>query len=188
MTRAAIRLWLKVADPTALTAQETLQRALGYGRVIQSVDRSVLWGFRWGQPAEPRAILERLAEATNLLQNPNKHRYEIAAGHEAIDPRGNIWVLVSTPGAGSGMEATLRRHHLVGEETPQVRRGQLWELDLDGQGADLVTLAEEIAITRERKKGLLANPHVEDVTVFRSPPTALDVVGALAFEGHESVK
>ena len=86
------------------------------------------------------------------------------------------------------MESTLARHHLVGGEIPRVRRGDLWELDLDAENTELTNLAEEIAITRERKKGLLANPHVEDVTVFSSPPTAEDLVRELAFEGHETVK
>ena len=40
MTSAVIRLWLKVMDPTALTARETLQRALGYGRRVRDVARS----------------------------------------------------------------------------------------------------------------------------------------------------
>jgi len=188
MTSAVVRLWLKVMDPTALTARETLQRALGYGRRVRNVARSEVLAFQWNENADAPGLLGKLAESTNLLQNPNKHRYEIVTGDEPVSPRGNVWVLVSTPGAGSGMEATLSRHHLVGGETPRVRRSQLWELDLDAGNGELVNLAEEIAITRERKKGLLANPHVEDVTVFSSPPTAQDLVRALAFEGHETVK
>jgi len=86
------------------------------------------------------------------------------------------------------MESTLARHHLVGGEIPQVRRGELWELDLDVENPELAKLAEEIAITRERKKGLLANPHVEDVTVFSNPPAAEDLIRELAFEGQETVK
>ena len=86
------------------------------------------------------------------------------------------------------MEATLARHHLLGGVIPQVRRGELWELDLDAVDANLTDLAEEIAITHERRKGLLANPHVEDAAVFSSPPTARDVVRELAFEGREAAK
>ncbi len=188
MTSAVIRLWLKVMDPTALTARETLQRALGYGRRVRDVARSEVLAFRWNENADAPALLLKLAENTNLLQNPNKHRYEIAIGDEPLAPRGNVWVLVSTPGAGSGMEATLARHHLVGGVIPQVRRGELWELDLDAADADLTNLAEEIAITRERKKGLFANPHVEDATVFSRPPTARDLVRELAFEGREAAR
>ena len=188
MTSAVVRLWLKVMDPSALTARETLQRALGYGRRVREVARSEVLVFRWSENADAPAVLRKLAENTNLLQNPNKHRYEIATGDEPLDPRGNVWILVSTPGAGAGMEATLARHHLVGGAIPQVRRGELWELDLDEEGEELKNLAEEIAITRERKKGLLANRHVQDVTVFSRPPTAHDLVRELAFEGHETVK
>jgi phosphoribosylformylglycinamidine (FGAM) synthase PurS component len=188
MTSAVVRLWLKVMDATALTARETMQRSLGYGRRVRNVARSEVLAFRWEENVDAPGMLGKLAENTNLLQNPNKHRYEIATGAEPLSPRGNVWVLVSTPGAGSGMESTLARHHLVGGEIPQVRRGELWELDLDAENTELVNLAEEIAITRERKKGLLANPHVEDVTVFSNPPTAEDLIRELAFEGQETVK
>jgi phosphoribosylformylglycinamidine (FGAM) synthase PurS component len=188
MTDAVVRLWLKVIDPTALTARETLQRALAYGRKVRSVARSEVWVFRWEDEPDGASILSRLAQESNLLQNPNKHHYEIAVREETISPRGNIWVMVSTPGVGSGMESTLSRHHLVSGDIPQVRRAELWELDLDAEGKELVQLAEEIAITREHKRGLLANPEVEDVAVFPNPPTAAEVARELSFEEQKAAK
>jgi hypothetical protein len=183
MTEAALRRWLKVNDPTALTALETLQRALGYGRAVAGVHRSEIWAFRWRDALEPVPRLARLARGTNLLLPPNKHRMEIAAGGDTLSPRGNVSVLVWTAGEGSELEETLRRHRLVTGEVPLVRRGTLWELDLAGEAAERVRLAEEIAVARERGRGLLANPHVNDVWVFEAPPTAAAVVRALTGGG-----
>ncbi len=182
MSDAVVRLWLKVNDPTALTAHETLQRALGYGRVVAGVGRSEVWGFRWTGAADPAPVLERLARETNLLLNPNKHRMEIAVADGALAPRGNVWALVWTQGEGSDLEETLRRHRLLAGELPQVRRGTLWELDLACPPEDRVRLAEEIAVARERSRGLLANPHVSGTRVFAEPPTAAAVVLALRGE------
>ncbi len=179
MTEAVVRLWLKVNDPTALTTHETLQRALGYGRTVAGVGRSEVWGFRWGESVEAAPILERLARETNLLLNPNKHRMEIAVGTGVLSPRGNVWVLVWTAGEGRDLEETLRRHGLVSGSMPAVRKGTLWELDLAGVGAERARLAEEIAVARERGRGLLANPHVADVRIFGDPPDAAAVVRAL---------
>jgi phosphoribosylformylglycinamidine (FGAM) synthase PurS component len=182
MIHAVVRRWLKVADPTALTARETLQRPLAYGRGVEDVARSELWVFVWEQEPAPREVLDRLAGETNLLQNPNKHRIEIAVGEERVRPRGNTWVLVSSPGAGKDLADTLTRHRLVKGEVPRTGRGQLWELTLGGEEGERRRLAEEIAVVQGRKQGLLANPHVEDARVFESPPTASDMADALFLE------
>jgi phosphoribosylformylglycinamidine (FGAM) synthase PurS component len=182
MIRAVLRRWLKVADPTALTARETLQRSLAYGRRVEEVARSELWVFAWEQEPRPGAVLERLAGETNLLQNPNKHRIEIVVGEERVRPRGNVWVLVSSPGAGRDLADTLRRHRLLPGEVPRTAWAQLWELTLEEGEEERARLAEEIAVVRGRKQGLLANPHVEDARVFVSPPTASDVAEALFLE------
>ena len=93
-----------------------------------------------------------------------------------------MWVLVWTAGEGRDLEETLRRHRLVSGSVPAVRKGTLWELDLAGAAAERVRLAEEIAVARERGRGLLANPHVADVRIFGEPPAASAVVRALSGE------
>jgi hypothetical protein len=179
MTDAVVRLWLKVGDPTALTARETLQRALTYGRRVEEVSRSELWCFRWETEPDPRGVLARLARDTNLILNPNKHLMEVAVGDEALHPRGNAWVMVSVPGEGDELEETLRRHRLVEGPPPATRRAILWELSLGVEGDEAAALAAEIAVARERKRGLLTNPHLEDAMVFRAPPRALEIARVL---------
>ncbi len=188
MTDAVVRLWLKVADATALTARETLQRALGYGRTVRGVSRSELWAFRWETPTEAETVLTRLARDTNLLLNPNKHHMEIAVGPARLAPRGNAWALVFTRGDGEEMEETLVRHRLVGGVAPRVRRGTLWELDLDAEDAERTRLAGEIAVTRNRTSGLLSNPHVEDAVVLAEPPAAAEVASILAGNADKAAR
>jgi len=185
MSDAVLRLWLKVADATALTARETLQRSMGYGRTVQDVARSEIWAFRWRDRSRPAEVLERLALETNLFHNPNKHRYEIAVGAEHLHPRGNVWVLVSVPGAGSQMGELLARRRLVDGEIPRVRRAELWELTLDGDKAARSRLAREIAVTESHRKGLLSNPHLEDAAVLTAPPGAEEIVSLLAEQKAE---
>ncbi len=180
MTEAVVRLWLKVTDPTALTARETLQRALGYGRHLRAAARSQIWAFRWDEAVDARELLGRLAVDTNLLLNPNKHLYRIAVDGEPVEPRGNAWVLVWVSGEGNETEDVLRRHRLLPGTPPRILHGVLWELDLDAAEVERERLAGEIAVTRERGKGLLANPHVEDARVFIRPPTAAELVRTLA--------
>ena len=82
MTIAVVRRWLKVPDPTALTAKDTLVRVLGFQGVLEDLERSEVLAFRWESAVAARRLLERLARETNLLQNPNKHHFEIAVGAE----------------------------------------------------------------------------------------------------------
>jgi hypothetical protein len=181
MTAATVRLWLKVMDATALTARETLQRFLGYDGRVADVARSEVWGFVWEGGGDPRGTLERLVRETNLIQNPNKHRTEIAVGEEPLHPRGNVWVLVAVPGAGEDLADTLARHRLVGGEIPRTARGILWELQLEAPEGGLGPLAEEIAVVRSHARGLLANPQVEDAAVFTEPPSALELARRFAW-------
>jgi len=186
MTLAVLRRWLKVPDPTALTARDTLQRWLGFADVLRDVERSEVFAFRWEEAVAARGILERLATDTNLLQNPNKHCFEIAVGSEALHPRGNVWVLTHEAGNGADIGSVLERRRLVDGEPPQVARGVLWELTGPTDRGTLSRMAAEIAETRERRAGLLANPHLENVTIFSDAPTAMDMAEAFVWESAEA--
>jgi phosphoribosylformylglycinamidine (FGAM) synthase PurS component len=187
MTAAAVRTWLKVMDPTSLTARETLQRTLGYGDRIEDIQRSTVWSFRWEETVDAPALLARLVADTNLIRNPNKHHVEIVTGDRALTPRGNVWVLVHSGREGSELEDALSRHRLVPGTVPAVRRGTLWELQL-AAGEDRTATAEEIAVTRAHKRGLLANPHVDTVHVLAEPPGAGDLARLLAEEATEDTR
>ena len=174
--RCVLRSWLKVADLTALSAEDAVRRVLGFGDTVRGLYRSEVWAFEFLEGADGPQTLERLARETNLLVNPNKHAHEIAGG-ESLHPRGNAWVLAARPGDGSDLAETLERHRLV-SPAPAVHRGVLWELDL-APDTDRRQVLEELAVARERRRGLLTNPHMEDATLFLDPPTGVSLAGAM---------
>jgi hypothetical protein len=180
MNGAVVRRWLKVADPTAVTARETLQRALGRGREVEEVQRSEVIALGWaGSPPGAREAVTELARSTNLLLNPNKHFHVIAAGEESIRPRGNVWVLVSEPEEGSGLGATIARRRLLPFPLDRVHAATLWELTLEGDEATREERARDLAVSRSRTSGLLGNPHYQDIAVFGSAPTAAGLLDHL---------
>jgi len=187
MIHAVARRWLKVVDPTALTARETLRHALGFGNQVKAIARSEVFAFGWEETVAPREILERLARETNLLQNPNKHHLEIAVGNEPLRPRGNVWVLVTREGQGASLGETLARRRLVPGNAPRTGRGTLWELSLEGDSAERGVLARRMAVVRGRREGILSNPHVEDAEVFEVAPTAAAVAGFLGIAPPSTV-
>lgn len=187
MTAAAVRTWLKVMDPTSLTARETLRRTLGYGDRVADIQRSTVWSFLWTETVDAESVLARLVADTNLVRNPNKHHVEIVTGDGILAPRGNVWVLVTSGAEGSELADALARHRLVPGAVPAVRRGTLWELELAGE-EDQAGAAAEIAITRAHKKGLLANPHVDTVHVLTRPPGARELARLLVEETTENAR
>src|SRR5262249_53893374 len=142
--------------------------------VLRDIERSEVFAFRWDETVPARGMLERLAKETNLLQNPNKHFFEIAVGSEALRPRGNVWVLTHEAGNGAEMGSVLARRHLVDGEPPQVARGVLWELTGPADRGTRSRMAADIAETRRRGAGLLANPHLENIAIFDKAPSAAE--------------
>lgn len=180
MTAAVVRTWLRVADPTALTAREALRAMRVPGGRIEDVARSWIWTFAWSEPAEARPLLERLARETNLLVNPNKHAWTIATGEASLPPRGDAWVLVHQDGEGEELGETLKRRRVPGFPPAATRRGTLWELRIAGSEAERREALESVAVARSREAGLFANPEIDAAHLFLSPPGAQELIGALA--------
>ena len=177
---AVIRRWSKVADATAVTARETLQRALGLGKRVRGVARSEVFSFGWNGvlPAAP-AALETLARDTNLILNPNKHHRELVHGTEPLHPTGNAWVLVFEPGQGKELGGAINRRRLLPFPLAGVRSAVLWELDLEGDAGQIRAATLLAAETRNRRQGLLANPHFQTCRIMEAVPTAQSVQAAL---------
>ena len=176
--QALLRRWLKVADATAITAQRALQRDLAYSKKVSAVYRSEVLSLEWEADApEAEERVRSLAEETNLMLNPNKHFMELAFGPESLQPRGNVWVLVAEPGAGRHLLNTINKRHLLPFTLSQAHWGTLWELDLAEEPR--VELAREMAVTESRRRGLLGNPHIEQIHVLDTPPQASAVVALM---------
>ena len=77
------------------------------------------------------------------------------------------------------MGEVLERRRLLAGGVPEVRRGQLWELTLEGGTQERETRLAEMALLESRARGLLANPEVEEARLWVEPPPASAVVEAL---------
>ena len=185
MNGLMVRRWLKVVDPTAITARETLQRALAYGRAMEAVHRSEVLLLQWGGKGS-RGPVEALANKTNLFYNPNKHFVEFAQGSEQLSPPGNVWVLVATPGDGASLAATVKRRSLLQFPIDLACRGTLWALTIDADESARRKMAEEIATTEARHRGLLGNPHFQFTKVFMEKPKAAQLAEAMEAAQHIS--
>ncbi|MFQ6131266.1 MAG: phosphoribosylformylglycinamidine synthase subunit PurS [Armatimonadota bacterium] len=171
-----LRVRLKVPDVTALTARNALQRRLGHGEALVDLERADYW--RLGLEAQDEeAALElatELAEKTNLFVNPNKHTYRVrplgstAGGQASSGPPFRINVLVTSPEdpEGAAACAALRGRLGYGDRVVEVACGVLWTLTVNaGSLSEAERLAREMAITERIDRGLLVNPHYQDVAV-----------------------
>lgn len=166
---------LKIPDVTALTAAGALRRRMGYESTLASLQRADYYrlGLEAPDAAAAHALAVELAEKTNLFVNPNKHVYELReGGHapEAVrDGRHVVQVLVTDPhdGSAEGALAALQGRLGYGGRVQSLLKGTLWTLELvcDSREAAL-ELARDIAITRARDRGLLMNPHFQEVEIW----------------------
>ncbi|MCD6351752.1 MAG: hypothetical protein J7M26_06505 [Armatimonadetes bacterium] len=174
MPEVELLVSLKIPDVTALTAANTLRRRMGYGEVLEKLDRADYYLFDI-EAADVDAACERvrdIAEHTTLFVNPNKHVFEVQPWQAGASLRreGDLYVvhcLVRSLDydAGPGMVESL--HKLGYGEVRGLQTGTLWTLHLRvREEAAARALAEEIAVTKSRSQGLLANPHYQTCEVL----------------------
>lgn len=166
---------LKIPDVTALTAAGALRRRMGYESVLTSLRRADYYrlGLQAADAGAAHDLAAELAEKTNVFVNPNKHVYELREGGHAPEAvregRHVVQVLVTDPhdGSAEGALGALQGRLGYGERVQSLLKGTLWTLELACESREqAVKLAEEIAITRARDRGLLMNPHFQEVEVW----------------------
>lgn len=152
-------------DLTAITALQTLRGRLGYSEVLSVLERADIWGFSCEEgQRDPRNLAKVLVTETSIFVNPNKHRWQswVEGEGEAGVAAGGPWILVwEAEGAeGRGALSEMIRSGVV-TGVRSVSKATLWRLGLTeaAKGREL-ELAEEIAATYRRDRGLLANPHM----------------------------
>lgn len=166
---------LKIPDVTALTAANALRRRMGYEAVLADLRRADYHRLELNVsgPQEAIRLAHELAEGTNLFVNPNKHVYEAtpATREPLTTPEGwpVVRVLVTDPedGSAQGVLAALQGRLGYGKRVAGLLRGTLWSLTLrcpDRQQA--LDIAQDIAITRSRDRGLLSNPHFQECEIW----------------------
>lgn len=165
---------LKIPDVTALTAGGALRRRMGYANVLNSLRRADYYRLELNVdgPEAAQELARELAEKTNVFVNPNKHVYEVRVpGEAATTSRGGhpvVQVLVTDPtdGSAQGALATLQGRLGFGDRVCGLTKGLLWTLELDcADHAAAQALAQEIAVTERRDRGLLMNPHFQECVI-----------------------
>jgi len=166
-----LRVRLRVPDTVALSAEDVLRRKMGYGPRVGGLRREDWWRFEveTDDPARAAGRVETWAARCTALVNPNKHRARIEAvkdwppgtteaevmilvrDREDVRARSMLGFLTDTLGAS---------------DLRSLASGTLWILRPGAGERDGRALAEEIAITRSRTSGLLANPHAQVVEVW----------------------
>ncbi len=171
MQAVELLVTLKIPDVSALTAANALRRRMGYGDVLKELTRADYYRLELNveDEAQARALADEIAEQTSLFVNPNKNTYQVRTAGETPNPRqeDGLWVIdilvTDIEGAAApDLTEALRKRLGYGETVVEVQRGILWSLKLDCAGPEEAKrLAEEIAVTRSRDRGLLVNPHFQ---------------------------
>jgi phosphoribosylformylglycinamidine (FGAM) synthase PurS component len=176
MQNVELTVELKIPDVTALTAASALRRRLGYEATLVELRRADYYRLSLNakDPEQALAIARDLAENTNLFVNPNKHRYQLAAGmhNSAVSPPEGtqaVCVLITDPDSGAGEAVLSALHGRLGyrDRVEAVLAGTLWTLMLKAENQHRARqLAEQIAVTRSQGEGLLLNPHYQKYEIW----------------------
>ncbi len=166
---------LKIPDVTALTAANSIRRRLGYSERLTSLQRADYYRLELEAESEAAALdlVRELAQRTNHFVNPNKHAFTLRPFDQRVSPPsrdGDYEVEVLTTDAESDrsadLEAALAGDRLAQGRVQAVHTGVLWNLRLRADSPqEAVAMARDIAVTRARDQGLLANPHFQAVQI-----------------------
>jgi phosphoribosylformylglycinamidine (FGAM) synthase PurS component len=165
---------LKIPDVIAITAKNTLLRRMGYKDILFDLKREEYYQIKIEAKNEEEAKekVKEIVEKSNLFYNPNKHLYKLEIGNvkEKKKENGfyNVRVLVSFLEDGTSiMYKNALNKRLGYREVKDIKRGILWRLKIKADSyKDAKKIAEEIAVTKTKEKGLLANLHFQDYKII----------------------
>lgn len=164
-TNIAVRL--KAPDPAAVTALVTLRQIAGKICPLR-LNRYELWEFSGVGESDDMAI--SIVEKYEDIVNPNKETYIILRDYPLPGENANlVWVsvLISDKVDSRG-ESWLDILVRGGYELEKLSHGVLWRLGFPA-GTSLSSAemnAREIAVTTDRKHGLLGNPISQNILVI----------------------
>lgn len=173
---------LKTTDLAALTARSTLQKDMGYLRVLKDLKREDYWFVSVDCETKEEAweLATEFANKTKIFVNPNKHTYTIRINGEGVREENrnidkgvyDIKVLVSYNEDSRGWltKDTLCRTLGHGDKVKNLKAGTLWHLSIDAEDEKRAKdVALDIVVTKGLKKGLLINPHSQSYKIFETP-------------------
>jgi len=154
---------LNTSDPEAVSALRVARVHLPAGRRLTALRRLRLIELSGRLPE--RAALEELLHRSTQFYNPHKERCSVrlSAAEAVPAPDGAAVVLVCERGSERRPAAERWWLHETGEAL-EVREGAAWVLSFE-PGAHAIELATELTMLRDRRHGLLCNPHSQDARV-----------------------
>lgn len=188
--RVELRVRLKVADLVAQTAWMTLTEKLDFSGRLRGLARYSYWAMDAAGDSAERIIdeIDRAVRLDSAFTNQNKHCYSLRAlggpagnGLErgdlhperdfpamdrGRDPRTSVFAcdLLIREKDGAREEGFVSRLNgrLDGVEVSAMKAGEVWRILCGApDGESSKRLAEEMAVTRSRREGLLLNPHYQ---------------------------
>ncbi len=170
---------LKTRDAVAETAYQTLIHDMNYSDIVVGLTRQDWWKIDLELDSDqnnPESIVKELAENTRVFVNFNKHSYRIISNTNDSfsaklmkDGRYVIHVLVRNREDRAGKNAMKTLHALydAGKHVANTENGVLWTIVLQTESEQqAIQFAEDIAKTKTRDKGLLANTHFQNVLIL----------------------
>jgi len=185
-TQVALLTGHKGVDLHAASAWAVMNDRLAGGDSLQALYRCE-WHTFWGDPDGWN--VDRLL-ATGRFYNPNKHYFCVFTTQKEVDSwfgetdsaaeLSLSWPerVVTTDLADFSGDGGAARGRLLGGSLPPdcaafdlvsfvrgqtgpVLSGVMWRLVIRGDNSTARRIGEELAVARERKRGLLVNPHME---------------------------
>jgi hypothetical protein len=185
-------LWvrLKVTDLVSQTAEMTLTEKMNFKGILLGVARYSYWSFSAdGDDSETvMSVIDREIRMDSTFSNQNKHVYclRIGTGNKwdlargdfrpqkdvprsevEMDRTTSVYVcdlLVTEQGGGrsTGYEHRLNSR-IDGVVVSDMKSGEIWRILIKARNADEAALrAEEMAVSKSRREGLLLNPHYQE--------------------------
>lgn len=171
---------LKTRDAVAETAFHSLTHDMEYKDILIELKRKDYWKIQLISDLDdkdPKKIMVELAEKTRVFVNINKHIYTILdeGSLKTVQNRSNenkeyiVFALVTYKDNRVAEQAlkTLQALYPIGKYVNYLESGVLWILTLRADSEKIAQdIAKEIAVTKSRERGLLANPHYQNALIL----------------------
>jgi hypothetical protein len=163
---SVVQAWIELrsADPEAVSALAVARAHLPAGRALASLRRLRL--FELSGPLPLRGGIEKLLQASIQFYNPHKERCVVRADPADAPPiaAGERAVLVYERGEERREGAERWWRHETGRAI-EVREGVAWVLGFAPGAGDAAAATQELTVLRDRRHGLLCNPHAQEYRI-----------------------
>ena len=162
-TMTTVQAWIEPVsdDPEAVSALSVARSRLPGGRRLRSLRRVRLVELAGAMP--PRPMVEDLLHRSIQFYNPHKERCAVrTAVADAAPLAADEQVVLVFERGGERRDAAERWWRHETGRVIEVREGVAWVMAFDDGEADSGRATAELALLRDRHRGLLCNPHAQE--------------------------